>query len=97
MLLVVLEAANLLETRNRLAKRWAQFEKNGGIGKTQYDPQFGSLVSEPFEYLDTLIDSLRISTGEVLSSADAYDIMRLEMILSRTAVLVRKSRHKPNL
>jgi hypothetical protein len=89
MLLVILEAADLVATRSRLIKKWADFEKNGGIDKTRYDPQYGYLESRPFEYLDTLIDSLRISTGEALDSADAYELIRLEMILRRTAVLVR--------
>jgi hypothetical protein len=89
MLLVILEAAGLTATRNGLIERWAQFEKTGGIGKTQYDSDFDYLESKPFEYLDTLIDSLRIATGEALDSADAYDLMRLEMVLRKTNVLVR--------
>ncbi len=95
MLLVVLEAANLADTRDRLIRKWEQFQKNGGIGKTRYDSRYGYLESEPFEYLDTLIDSLRISTGEVLDSAQAYEIARLEMILRRTAVLVRNRGTQP--
>jgi hypothetical protein len=90
MLVVVLEAAGLAATRSSLIKKWAQFEKHGGIGKTRYDPEYGFVESKPFEYLDTLIDSLRISTGEALTSSDTYDLIRLETILRKTAVLVRK-------
>jgi hypothetical protein len=94
-LAVVLEAAGLRDTRSRLVSKWSEFEADGGTGKTQYNAQFSYLESKPFEYLGTLLDGLRISTGEPLSSSDAHDLAKLEMILRKTAVLVRRREVKP--
>lgn len=88
-LTVILEVAGLSETRSQLIQRWKEFEKNGGLKKTTFHPALDYLESKPFDYLSTLIDGLRASTGEELGSADAYDLVRLEVILKKTPVLVR--------
>jgi len=54
-LLVVLEAADLGQTRQRLVEKWGAFEKDGGIGKTHYDQQYDYLESKPFDYVDQLV------------------------------------------
>lgn len=89
-LTVILEVAGLSETRSHLIQRWKEFEKDGGIKETRFWPEFDYLESKPFDYLSTLIDGLRASTGEELGSTDAYDLARLELILHKTPVLVRK-------
>jgi hypothetical protein len=41
----------------------AAFEKDGGIGKTIYHPDYNYLESKPFEYAETAINNLRILTS----------------------------------
>ena len=89
-LLVVLEAAGLRETRQRLLEKWTYFEQQGGIGKTDFDSQFDYLESKPFDYLDRLIGSLRSLAGEGLQPGDSYELAMLENMLRKTPVLVRK-------
>lgn len=60
-LLVVLEAADLPETRKHLIEKWAEFATGGGIGKTRFDHQHDYVESKPFSYLETLIRGLRMS------------------------------------
>lgn len=94
-LLVVLEAAGLSLTRQRLLEKWDAFEKNGGIGKTSYDQQFDYLESEPFSFIEKIIDSLRACAGEAIPTKDAHDLALLETMLRKTPVLVRKQGVKP--
>jgi hypothetical protein len=89
-LLVVLEAAGLCESRQRLLEKWTYFEQQGGIGKTDFDSQFDYLESKPFDYLDRLIGSLRSLAGEGLQPGDSYELAMLENMLRKTPVLVRK-------
>jgi hypothetical protein len=46
-LLIILEAAGLPETRQRLLEKWSQFEKDGGIGKTHYDKRMTTSKASP--------------------------------------------------
>lgn len=95
-LMLVLEAAGLPETRDRLVKKWAGFEKlEKGIGTTKFVPEFDYLESQPFEYLNRLVNGLRISSGEGLKPFDSYELSKLEMILRRTPVLLRKRGVEP--
>jgi hypothetical protein len=94
-LLVVLEAADLPETRNRVAESWRRFEKTGGIGKTTVTPQYDYLESEPLEYLDTILDGLRMSVGSGINPAEAHELAKLETILRKTAVLLRNRKVMP--
>lgn len=88
-LTVILEAAGLIESRRRLIEQWAAFEKNGGLKQTQFHPEFDYLESKPFDYLSTIIDGLRASTGEELGAEATYDLAKLEVLLKKTPVLVR--------
>lgn len=95
LLLVVLDVSDLSAIRDRLIERWKWFEKNGGIGKTRFDPQFDYSESKPYDYLKMIIDGLRISTGENLSVGESYELARLETILRKTPVLLRTRRVVP--
>jgi hypothetical protein len=95
LLLVILEVSDLSPTRERLMEQWKWFQENGGIGKTRFDPQFDYLESKPYDYLKTIIDGLRISTGENLSTGESYEVARLETILRKTPVLLRNRRVVP--
>lgn len=89
-LLIVLEAAGLVQTRGRLIEIWASLEKGGGISKTRYDPQYDYLESKPFEYLEKLVKNVRLLASEGLDTRDAYELAVLESVLRRTPVLLRR-------
>jgi hypothetical protein len=94
-LLVVLEAADLAQSRQRLIERWGDFEKDGGIGKTLYDERYDYLESKPFDYVDQLVKNVRILASEGLDARDSYELAMLENILRKTPVLVRKRGVEP--
>jgi hypothetical protein len=91
-LLVVLEAAGLLQTRQRLLEKWAYFEQddNGGIGNTYFDQEYEYLESKPFDYIEKLINRLRSLAGDGLQPGDSYELAMLENMLRKTPVLVRR-------
>jgi hypothetical protein len=89
-LLVVLEAADLPHTRQRVMDKVAAFEKDGGIGNTIYHPDYNYLESKPFEYAETAINNLRILTSKGLKPGHSYELAMLETILRRTPVLLKK-------
>jgi hypothetical protein len=93
-LLVVLEAADLPETRKRLIEKWQGFE-GGGIGKTQFYDQYDYMESKPFDYLKTLVNGLRISVGEREDSLEAFELSKLEMILRATPTLLHRRQKEP--
>jgi hypothetical protein len=95
MLLVVFEAAGLSLTRERLAQKWAEFEKNGGIGKTNYNAEFDYLESLPLSFVEQMIDSLRACAGEAIPTKDAHELALLERFLRNTATLVHKRNAQP--
>lgn len=94
-LLVVLEAAGLSQTRERLLQKWVEFEKKGGIGKTKYNGQFDYLESLPLSFVEQMIDSLRACAGEAIPTRDAHELAVLERMLRKTAVLVQKRKVQP--
>jgi hypothetical protein len=95
MMLVVLEAAALPETRRHLLERWSKFESAGGIGNVHHEPLYDSLTSEPLNYLETQIAALRASVGEPMLSSDAFEPSKFETLLRNTAVLVHKRHVTP--
>jgi hypothetical protein len=94
-LLLVLEAAGLDGTRKRLLEKWAEFERQGGIGKVQYLEQYDYLESLPFSYIEQTINNLRSCAGEAIASKDAHELALLETMLRKTPVLVRKNKVTP--
>jgi hypothetical protein len=89
-LLVLLEAAGVPETRRRLLDKWASFEKAGDIGRTTYCEQYDYLESKPFEYLSTLIGGLRAAAGDALHPLESFELAKLETILRNTSVLLHR-------
>ncbi len=89
-LLVVLEAAGLPNTRSRLLERWTQFEKANEIERATYLEQYDYVESKPYEYLSTLVDGLRSASGDDRSPSDSFELAQLETILRRTPVLVHR-------
>lgn len=88
LLLVVLEASELSETRSRLIDKWTRLEEDGGVGTTRYDSRFDYLDCKAFEYISRLLNSLRTVSGEALATSDSYELTKLETILRKTPVLV---------
>ena len=93
-LLIVLEAAGLSQTRERLLQKWAEFENKGGIGKTRIN-QFGDLESRPLSFVEQMIDNLRACAGEAIPTKDAHELALLERLLRKTPVLVRARNVQP--
>lgn len=89
-LLVVLEAAELPQARTRLIDKWHELAKGGGIGASSYNSQFDYLECPTFEYIDTLIEGLRIASGDAISSHESYELAKLEAILRKTPVLLKR-------
>jgi hypothetical protein len=85
-LLVILEAAGLVDTRNRLIERWPNLD----VEKTTYDGRFDYAENKAYEYLSTLVDALRSIVADARSPAESYEIAQLETVLARTAVLLRR-------
>ena len=63
--------------QQHLLETWAQFEKEGGIGKTDFDPQYDYLESKPFSYVERLINNLRNLAGEGLHLSGNCDNSQL--------------------
>lgn len=95
-LVVLLEAAGLPDTRSRLLQQWEYFGREGGIDKATYLAEYDYLESKPFEYLETLIHSLGIIAGEGLPPVESYELAKLETILRKTPVLLHKRGINPN-
>jgi len=89
-LLVVLEASQLPEARSRLLGQAPEWNKGNGIGHVEYDSRFEYASSKPYEYMERLVDSIRMCVGEERSSMEAYGLVQLEAILRRTPVILRR-------
>lgn len=95
-LLVVLEAAELPETRASLLKSWSEFTSEANsLRKTVDDDQYENSVSPPLNFLARIINGLRISSTEGISSEDAWTLNRLEEMLRDTPGLVHGRNCKP--
>jgi len=90
LLLVVLEASELSDTRSRLVDKWVQLGENEGVGTTRYDHEFDYLECEAFEYISRLIKSLRTVSGDAVGRSESYELAMLETILRKTPVLVHR-------
>jgi hypothetical protein len=94
-LLVVLEAADLPQTRSCLIKKWRELQQGGGIGASSYDHRFGYLECLSFEYISTLIKGLRLASGDAMNSQESYELAKLETLLRKTPALIHRRRIKP--
>jgi len=94
MLTVVLEAAEMTDTRMRLMEKWKEFEK-ARLTTTTYNPNGEFTESPALSYLETLLRGLSVSSGQGISPRDAIELGHLETLLRRTAVLVRDRNENP--
>ena len=95
-LLVVLEAAEMPETRNSLLNAWGKFDsEKDGLEHTNIDTQFMSCTSPALTFLERLIDGLRMSVTKEISSEEAWTLNRLEDMLKATATLLHRRKAQP--
>jgi hypothetical protein len=94
LLLVVLEAAGLPETRSSLTDRWREFVGHG-LGHTNNDRDSLSCDSPALTFLERLIDGLRMTVSEAISREEAWTLIRLEAMLRDTAGLVHRRKMVP--
>jgi len=89
-LMLVLEAAGLTEARSRLAAKWEELKKQeGGIGAVFDAMDYWE--SPTLDYLNRLVESLRVSAGEGLSTIDSYELAKLETVLQNTPAILRRA------
>ena len=93
-LLVVLEAAEMLETRASLINTWGAFDRKG-LGRTENNHEFEFCESPALTFLERMIRGLRMSVTDTISSEEAWTLSRLEAMLDDTAVLVHRSGKAP--
>jgi hypothetical protein len=93
-LLVVLEAACMPETRASLTSQWREF--NGqGLGHTNNNAELQNCDSPALTFLEHLIEGLRITVCEAISSEEAWTLSRLEAMLRDTPGLVHRRQADP--
>jgi hypothetical protein len=95
-LLVVLEAAEMPETRATLIKAWHGFTSaKEGLGTTCEDDEFQYCHSPALTFLERVIQGLRMTVSDEISSEEAWTLSRLEAMLRDTAGLVRRRNGRP--
>jgi REase_DpnII-MboI len=87
-LLVVLEAAAMPEARASLIKAWSEFT-SAGLSDTKINGEFDMCESPPLTFLERMIEGLRMTVINEISSEEAWTLSRLEDMLRGTATLVR--------
>lgn len=87
---LALEVADLDRTRTRLLEKLNEFRKKPN-GLSDVDVIRGEVIdSQPLSYLHTIVQGMKGAIGEGVSSAEAYGLSKLKMILENTAFLVQK-------
>jgi hypothetical protein len=95
-LLVVLEAAQMEQTRMDLIARWAEFKKDkNGLRNTKRFGDFDHLDSPSLEYIERIVSALRMTVNNQLSGEDAWNLARLEEMLEDTSNLVLRRGKAP--
>jgi hypothetical protein len=90
-LLVILEAAQMDETRENLISKWATFKKvKDGLRRTKRFGDFDHFSSPPLEFIERLASALRMTVSGQMTSEDAWTLARLESMLKDTSALVHR-------
>jgi REase_DpnII-MboI len=82
------------EARASLIEAWRGF-KTKGLGHTNDNPEFDISESPALTFLERVIQGLRISVSEAISSEQAWTLSRLEAMLRDTPALVHRRRAVP--
>jgi hypothetical protein len=94
-LLVILEAAGMPESRASLVNRWGGFADGKKLEHTNDDPESERSESPALNFLEHLIDGLRLTVSETISSEEAWTLTRLEAMLRDTPGLVHRRQNPP--
>ncbi len=90
-LLVILEAAQMEQTRTDLVSRWAQFKKlKDGLHHTRRFGDFDHLDSPALEYIERMVGALRMTVSDQISDEAAWNLARLEAMLEDTSALIHR-------
>jgi len=88
-LLVVLEAAEMPEARASLIKEWPGFvSAKEGLRFTKNDSEFQNCDSPALTFVERLIEGLRMTVNDEISTEEAWTLSRLETMLRDTPGLV---------
>jgi hypothetical protein len=93
-LLVILEGAEMAETRASLVDAWRGF-RSEGLTRTNNNVDLQTCESPALTFLDHLIDGLRFTVSDTISSEEAWTLSRLEGMLRDTAALVHRREQPP--
>ncbi|MBR0684420.1 hypothetical protein JQ594_00695 [Bradyrhizobium manausense] len=95
-MLVVLEAAGMLETRVALVKAWPTFKKKkGGLRYTDDNYQIQTCESPALTFMRHMIQGLRASVSKPVSGEEAWTLSRLEAMLRDSAALMHRRQVAP--
>jgi hypothetical protein len=94
-LLVILEAADMPETRASLIEAWPKFRDDKGLAHANEDYEFEFCESPALTFLEHLIQGLRMTVSEAISSEEAWTLSRLEAMLRDTPGLVHRRKENP--
>ena len=96
LLLVVLEAAEMPETRASLVGAWGGFtSEKQGLRHTKNNGLYENCESPAMTFLQHVIHGLRMSVSDGISSEDAWTLSRLEAMLRDTPALVHRRGRRP--
>lgn len=96
LLLVVLEAAELPEVRTSLIEAWKEFKsEDQELRHVECNGQLQICTSAALTFLEHVVDGLRITVTDEISSEEAWTLTRLEGMLRDTAALVRRRHPHP--
>jgi len=95
-LLVVLEAAQMPESRTSLVKAWPKFTSaKDGLRHTDEDHEYQDCTSPAFTCVERLIKALRMTVSQQITSEQAWTLTRLEAMLEDTPGLVHRQPKAP--
>jgi hypothetical protein len=89
-LLVILEAADMPQTRALLIEAWSRFTGGEGLRRVKNNDTLQSCESPALTFLERIIQGLRLTVSEAISSEEAWTLHRLEITLRDTAALVHR-------
>jgi hypothetical protein len=94
-LLVVLEAAEMPDSRANLITKWAEFKKRV-LHHTDQFGDFDHLTSPVLEYVEHLVSALRMTVSNEITSEEAWTLERLEELLNDADTLLHRHDFAPS-
>lgn len=96
-LLIVLEAAEMPQTRRDLIGAWRRFkDAPEGLKRTVDDDDFQNCSSPALSYAERVVSALRMTVSEEVSNEQSLTLARLEAILEDTPGLVHRRGREPS-